>query len=158
MMFSRPVLRNLLLAVALLFPAVSDAAPILDDAVAHEKAAVAGQCKAATYGGDFARVIDFNNDGLDDVITNLGAVNCDGVDGKLCGEVGCPHNFYVGVAEGGFVLIGSADLYGYELKKRYGNLVFEMRANAVTCKRDDGEYCIITTRVRGLRFDTISKR
>ena len=25
-------------------------------------------------------------------------------------------------------------------------------------KRDDGEYCIITTRVRGLRFDTISKR
>ena len=158
MMFSRSALRILLLPAALLLSPAAQAAPILDDAIAHEKAAVGEQCRTASYGGDFARPIDFNNDGIEDVITNLGAVNCDGVDGKLCGEVGCPHNFYVGVAEGGYVLIGSADLYGYELKKRYGNLVFEMKANAVSCDRDDGEHCIITTRVRGLRFDTISKR
>lgn len=158
MMFSRSALRILLLSLALAPAVPGQAAPILPDAVAHEKAAIDGQCKAAIYGDDFSRVVDFNNDGLDDVVINLGAVNCDGVDGKLCGEVGCPHNFYVGIAEGGYVLIASADLYGYELKTRYGNLVFEMKANAASCKRDDDEYCIITSRVRGLRFDTISKK
>ena len=157
-MISRPVLRLVLVAAALFHATPSLAADIIDDAIAHEKAAVADQCKAAVYGDHFASVIDFNNDGLDDVITNLGAVDCDGVDGKLCNDVGCPHNFYVGVAEGGYVFIANADLYGYELKKRYGNLVFEMKANAASCGRDDGEYCIITSRVRGLRFDTISKK
>jgi hypothetical protein len=157
-MFSRSVLRIVLVSSVLLQASTGNAAEIIDDAVAHEKAYVAEQCKAAAYGGHFASVVDFNNDGLDDVITNLGAVNCDGIDGKLCGDVGCPHNFYVGVAEGGYVFIANADLYGYELKKRYGNLVFEMKANAASCGRDDGEYCIITSRVRGLRFDTISKK
>lgn len=157
-MFSRSALCIALLSFALIQPASGEAAEIIDDALAYEKAQVAAQCKTAVYGDDFAAIIDFNNDGLEDVITNLGAVNCDGTDGKLCGNVGCPHNFYVGVAEGGYVFIANADLYGYELKKRYGNLVFEMKANAASCGRDDDEYCIITSRVRGLRFDTISKR
>ncbi|PTM97381.1 hypothetical protein C7449_102252 [Mycoplana dimorpha] len=157
-MISRALTRLVLMTALLVHATSGRAAEILDDAIAHEKAAVADQCKAAVYGEHFATVVDFNNDGLDDVITNLGAVNCDGVDGKLCGNVGCPHNFYVGVAEGGYVFIANADLYGYELKKRYGNLVFEMKANAASCGRDDDEYCIITSRVRGLRFDTISKK
>lgn len=157
-MFSRSALRIVLMSLALSQAIPGWAAEIIDDAVAYEKEQVADQCKATVYGDDFASVVDFNNDGLDDVITNLGAVNCDGTDGKLCGNVGCPHNFYVGVAEGGYVFIANADLYGYELKKRYGNLVFEMKANAASCGRDDDEYCIITSRVRGLRFDTISKR
>lgn len=157
-MFSRFALRIALLSFALVQAVPGQAAEIIDNAVAYEKTQVAEQCKTAVYGDDFAAVVDFNNDGLDDAITNLGAVNCDGIDGKLCGSVGCPHNFYVGVAEGGYVFIANADLYGYELKKRYGNLVFEMKANAASCGRDNDEYCIITSRVRGLRFDTISKR
>lgn len=157
-MFSRAALSSFVLSFALLSAAPLKAAEIVDDAIAQEKAEVAQTCKVATYGEHFADIVDFNNDGLDDVIVNRGAVNCDGVDGKLCGDVGCPHNFYVGVAEGGYVFIANADLYGYELKKRYGNLTFEMKANAASCGRDDDEYCIITSRVRGLRFDTISKR
>lgn len=157
-MIPRQRLAIVLMSLALLHAAPGHAAEIIDDAIAHEKAQVAEQCKAADYGEDFASIIDFNNDGLDDVITNVGAVKCNGVDGKLCGDVGCAHNFYVGVAEGGYVFIATADLYSYELKKRYGNLVFEMKANAASCDRDDDEYCIITSRVRGLRFDTISKR
>jgi hypothetical protein len=150
--------------VALISAALLTAAPearaanIIPDAVAFEKAAIAARCKTVEFGPDFVADIDFNNDGLLDVVTNLGDVNCDGTDGGLCGDVGCPHNFYVQVSEGGYFLAASADLYGYEMKKRYGNMVFEMKANAASCGRDDSEYCIMTIRVRGGTFETISKK
>ncbi|MCP8896756.1 hypothetical protein KYK29_17660 [Shinella daejeonensis] len=147
------------LAFSLLIASLpAGAAEILPDPVAREKAGVAERCKQAFYGRDFVEEIDFNNDGLADVITNLGAVNCDGVPGGLCGNVGCPHNFYIRVAEGGYFLAASADLYGYTLKKRYGNKVLELRANAASCGRDDSDYCMMTIRVRGTRFETISKK
>lgn len=153
-------IRILALLSATLLAAVvpAAAAEIVHDAVAHEQAEVAKRCKSAIYGQDFADNVDFNNDGLVDVITNLGAVNCDGIPGKLCGNVGCPHNFYVRVAEGGYFLAANADLYGYDMKKRYGNMVLELKANAASCGRDDSEYCTMTIRVRGARFETISKK
>lgn len=134
------------------------AADLVPDALAFEQADIARRCKSPLYGKGFADTVDFNNDGLMDLITNRGAVNCDGVPGGLCGEVGCPHNFYIQVAEGGYFLAANADLYGYSLKKRYGNLVLELKANAASCGRDDGDYCLMTIRVRGARFETISKR
>ena len=134
------------------------AAEIVPDAIAAVQAGVAKRCKAPVYGEDFADTVDFNNDGLLDAILNLGAVNCDGVPGGLCGNVGCPHEFYIQVAEGGYFLAATADLYGYGMKKRYGNMVLELKANAASCGRDDPEYCVMTIRVRGARFDTISKK
>jgi len=147
-----------LAAMILAAPAPARAAEIVPDALAHEQAEVARHCKQPIYGQDFADTVDFNNDGLPDLITNLGAVNCDGIPGGLCGNVGCPHNFYIRVAEGGYFLAANADLYGYELKKRYGNMVLELKANAASCGRDDSDYCIMTIRVRGARFETISKK
>ncbi|QRM53856.1 hypothetical protein [Sinorhizobium sp. BG8] len=131
---------------------------LIADVVSHEKEAVGQKCKAAEYAEDFVSLVDFNNDGLDDVITNLGAVRCDGEVGGLCGEVGCPYNFYIQVAEGGYFFAANADLYGYDVKKRYGNMVLELKANAASCGRDDSEYCSMTIRVRGARFETISKK
>ena len=145
-------------AMLLVAAPVARAAEILPDALASAQADVAKLCKTSIYGEDFADAVDFNNDGLTDLIVNLGAVNCDGVPGKLCGNVGCPHVFYIRVAEGGYFLAASADLYGYEMKKRYGNMVLEMKANAASCGRDDSAYCIMTIRVRGARFETISKK
>lgn len=134
------------------------AAEIVPDAQAIVQAEVAKRCKTTVYGEDFADNVDFNNDKLVDAIFNLGAVNCDGVPGGLCGNVGCPHEFYIQVAEGGYFLAANADLYGYELKQRYGNKVLELKANAASCGRDDSEYCVMTIRVRGAQFDTISKK
>lgn len=147
-----------LAAMILVAPLSVRAAEIVPDALAHEQAEVARRCKTPIYGQDFADTVDFNNDGLPDLVTNLGAVNCDGIPGGLCGNVGCPHNFYIRVAEGGYFLAANADLYGYELKKRYGNMVLELKANAASCGRDDSDYCIMTIRVRGARFETISKK
>jgi hypothetical protein len=134
------------------------AAEIVPDARAAVEAEVAKRCKEPLFGEDFVDNVDFNNDGIVDAIFNLGAVNCDGTPGGLCGNVGCPHEFYIRVAEGGYFLAANADLYGYEMKKRYGNMVLELKANAVSCGRDDSEYCIMTIRVRGAQFDTISKK
>lgn len=134
------------------------AAEVVRDALATVQAEVAQRCKTAIYGEDFADDIDFNNDRLVDAIFNLGAVNCDGVPGGLCGDVGCPHEFYIRVAEGGYFRAANADLYGYEMKKRFGNMVLELKANAASCGRDDDNYCIMTIRVRGARFETISKK
>ena len=134
------------------------AAEIVPDALATVEAEVAKRCKTAVYGEDFADNVDFNNDRLVDAIFNLGAINCDGVPGGLCGDVGCPHQFYIRVAEGGYFLAANADLYGYDMKKRFGNMVMELKANAASCGRDDSEYCTMTIRVRGARFETISKK
>ena len=134
------------------------AAEIVPDALAAVQAEVAGRCKTAIYGDDFADNVDFNNDRLVDAIFNLGAVNCDGVPGALCGNVGCPHEFYIQVAEGGYFLAANADLYGYDMKKRFGNMVLELKADAASCGRDDDEYCTMTIRVRNARFETISKK
>ena len=134
------------------------AAEIVPDALAAVQAEVAKACKSAVYGEDFADNVDFNNDRLPDAIFNLGAVNCDGVPGGLCGDVGCPHLFYIGVAEGGYFLAANADLYGYDMKQRFGNMVLELKANAASCGRDDAEYCTMTIRVRNARFETISKK
>jgi hypothetical protein len=83
-----------LLSIALLSAGTSSrAAEIVQDPLATMQAEVAKRCKAPIYGDDFADNIDFNNDTLVDAIFNLGAVNCDGVPGGLCGDVGCPHQF-----------------------------------------------------------------
>lgn len=134
------------------------AAEIVQDPLATVQAQIAKQCKSAIYGEDFADNVDFNNDRLVDAIFNLGAVNCDGVPGGLCGDVGCPHQFYIRVAEGGYFLAANADLYGYDMKKRFGNMVLELKANAASCGRSDSEYCTMTIRVRNARFETISKK
>ena len=148
-----------LLAAALVLAAPpARAAEIVPDAVATVQAEVAKRCKTPIYGEDFSDAVDFNNDGLTDAILNLGAVNCDGVPGGLCGNVGCPHEFYIQVAEGGYFLAANADLYGYDMTKRYGNMVLQLKANAASCGRDDPEYCVMTIRVRGAQFDTISKK
>jgi hypothetical protein len=148
----------LLSAVLVSAAAAARAAEIVPDALATVQAEVAKRCKTAIYGEDFADTVDFNNDRLDDAIFNLGAVNCDGVPGRLCGDVGCLHQFYIRVAEGGYFLAANADLYGYGMTKRYGNMVLELKANAASCGRDDSDYCTITIRVRGARFETISKK
>ncbi len=148
-----------LLAAALVSAAMPvRAARIVPDALAAVQAEVATRCKKAIYGEDFADYVDFNNDRLVDAIFNLGAINCDGVPGALCGNVGCPHQFYIRVAEGGYFLAANADLYGYDMKKRFGNMVLELKANAASCGRDDDEYCTMTIRVRNARFETISKK
>ena len=145
-------------AVLVLAAAPVRAAEIVPDALAAVQAEVAERCRTAVYGDDFADTVDFNNDRLPDAIFNLGAVNCDGVPGGLCGNVGCPHEFYIQVAEGGYFLAANADLYGYDMKKRFGNMVLELKADAASCGRDDDEYCTMTIRVRNARFETISKK
>ena len=148
----------LLFAAPVLAATPARAAEIVPDALAAVQAEVAKRCKSAVYGEDFADTVDFNNDRLADAIFNLGAVNCDGVPGGLCGNVGCPHQFYIRVAEGGYFLAANADLYGYDMKKRFGNMVLELKADAASCGRDDDEYCTMTIRVRNARFETISKK
>ena len=55
-------------------------------------------------------------------------------------------------------LLKEQPLHGYELKKRYGNMVLELKANGVSCGKAETDYCILTIRVRGGRFETISKK
>jgi hypothetical protein len=148
----------LLSAVLLAGVVPGHAAEIVPDPVATVQAEVAKRCKTQIYGQDFADHVDFNNDTLADTIVNLGAVNCDGIPGGLCGDVGCPHQFFIQVAEGGYFLAANADLYGYDLKKRYGNMVLELKANAASCGREGSDYCVMTIRVRGADFETISKK
>lgn len=151
------------LVLALLLPlidvtAAAARAEIILNVAGRERASYKGHCEAAEFGQDFIRHVDFNNDGLDDIIVNHGEVTCDGKKGTTCRDIGCPFNFYIRLAEGGYIFAANADLFGYDMMKRYGNMVLVLKADGVSCKKAVGEPCTITIRVRNTTFETISKK
>ena len=124
----------------------------------YEKQHFQKRCSEATFGPDYITRLDINNDGIKDVVVNEGELVCDGVRGPDCSDDGCPYNFYLQVKEGGYFMIATAKMYGYDFIKRFGNMVFVMQMHPRFCERTDEVPCEITVRVRGTKFLTISKK
>ncbi|MFC3163500.1 hypothetical protein [Ciceribacter thiooxidans] len=131
---------------------------LVSDPEIYEKDHFRSQCKVAEFDQNFIRRLDINNDGIIDAISDHGAYTCDGERGPACNEDGCPHNFYVQVREGGYLLIATAQVYGYDFIKRFGNMVFVFRMHPRFCERTDNAPCEMTVRVRGTKFVTISRK
>lgn len=132
---------------------------ILQDPVAFEKDHFTKTCDGqVSFGDHFATEQDINNDKLTDLVVNEGEITCKGEKGPFCTDEGCPYNFYVQVAEGGYLLIATAQTYGYDFIQRFGNMVLVMKMHPHFCDRTDGDPCEITVRVRGVKFVTISKK
>lgn len=133
---------------------------ILPDPVAFEKDHFTKSCDGqVSFGDHFATEQDINNDKLTDIVVNEGEITCKGEKGPYCNDEGCPYNFYAQVAEGGYLLIATAQIYGYDFIQRFGNMVLVMKMHPRFCDRKDGEDpCEITVRVRGTKFVTISKK
>lgn len=131
---------------------------LLSDPEIYEKTFFADKCDVVQYGPGFTSRIDINNDKLVDVVTNHGDVICDGVRGPGCTEEGCPYNFYLQVKEGGYFMIATAQMYGYDFIQRFGNMVFVLKMHPRYCDRTDSKPCEMTVRVRGTRFLTISRK
>ena len=92
------------------------------------------------------------------MVVDEGKITCDGKAKYLCDDEGCPSNFYVQVKEGGYILVATAKIYGYDFKMRFGNMVFVFSMHPKYCEREGGDPCQMTVRVRGTRFVTISKQ
>lgn len=131
---------------------------LLNDPEIYEKDHFRKTCKIAQFGSGFMTRLDINNDGIVDAITNHSELTCDGVRGPDCNEEGCAHNFYLRAKEGGYFMIATARIYGYDFIKRFGNMVFVMKMHPRFCERTDEKPCEMTVRVRGGRFVTISKK
>ena len=131
---------------------------LVQDPEIYEKDHFRKECSAAEFGDDFITRLDSNNDGLIDAISNHGSLTCDGDKGRACNDDGCPYNFYVQVKEGGYLMIATAQIYGYDFIKRFGNRVFVLKMKSSFCERTDSEPCLMTVRVRGTKFVTISKK
>jgi hypothetical protein len=131
---------------------------LVSDPEIYEKDHARSQCAAVEFGADFVKRLDINNDGLIDLVSNRGELTCDGVKGRSCDDEGCLNNFYVQVAEGGYLLIATARVYGYDFIKRFGNMVFVFKMHPRFCDRTDEKACEMTVRVRGTKFVTISKK
>lgn len=116
------------------------------------------KCKIAQYEGNFAKRLDFNNDGIEDIVINEGAITCDGERQFLCNSEGCPHNFYVQVKEGGYIMIATAQVFSYDFIPWYGYSVLKLMMNPRYCDRTTGAPCEMTVRVRGTKFVTIGKK
>lgn len=130
---------------------------LLRDPESYEKKHFQERCNIPQYDADFIRRIDINNDGIIDAVVNEGAVVCDGDRGPDCTEEGCPYNFYLQVKEGGYFMIATAQMYGYDFVQRFGNMVFVLKMHPRYCDRTDSKPCEITVRVKGTKFLTISK-
>ncbi len=115
-------------------------------------------CQKAMFDEGFAKPLDVNNDGIMDMVVDEGKITCDGKAQYLCNEEGCPSNFYVQVKEGGYILVATARIYGYDFKMRFGNMVFVFSMHPRYCDRTEGDPCQMTVRVRGTRFVTINKQ
>jgi hypothetical protein len=132
---------------------------LVQDPVAFEKEHFTKRCDGqVSFGDGFATERDVNNDTLPDLVVNEGEITCKGEKGPDCTDDGCPYNFYIHVAEGGYVLVATARMYGYDFIQRFGNMVLVMRMNPHYCDRTDGDPCQITVRVRDTKFVTISKK
>jgi hypothetical protein len=158
--------KSLLIVILNLFalvtiPAIAEAQQsILQDPVAFEKDHFTKSCDGqVSFGDKFATQQDINNDKLMDIVINEGEITCKGEKGPYCTDEGCPYNFYVRVAEGGYLMIATAKIYGYDFIQRFGNMVLVMKMHPRFCDRKDGEaICEITVRVRGVKFVTISQK
>lgn len=156
----KPMLRFLLSLVIVMVALPTRAQQeLLQDPQSYEKAYYAERCKEVRYGSGYIARIDVNNDGIEDAVTNSSEVMCDGVRGPDCTREGCPHNFYLQVKEGGYLMVATAQIYAYDYIKRFGNMVFVLKMHPKYCERKEGEApCQMTVRVRGTRFTTISKK
>jgi hypothetical protein len=146
------------LLLALLPVAASAQQELLSDPEIYEKDHFRKQCQTAEFGDGFMTRLDINNDGIVDAFSNHGELTCDGEKGADCNEDGCPYNFYLQAKEGGYFMIATARIYGYDFIKRFGNMVFVMKMHPRFCERTDAKPCEMTVRVRGGRFVTISRK
>jgi len=146
------------LLVALAAGPVSAQQELLDDPETYEKQHFESRCGVVQFEPDFINRIDINNDGIVDAVVNEGAIVCDGDRGPDCTEEGCPYNFYLQAKEGGYFMIATAQMYGYEFVQRFGNMVFVLKMHPRYCERTDSEPCEMTVRVRGTKFLTISRK
>lgn len=145
--------------VLLMFPvALAAQQQLVNDPEIYEKDHFRKECKTAGFGDDFITRLDINNDGLMDAVVNHGVLDCYGEKGRSCDDEGCPYNFYVQVKEGGYLMIATARIYGYDFIKRFGNMVFVLKMHPRYCDRTDKEACLMTVRVRGTKFVTISRK
>lgn len=131
---------------------------LVSDPEIYEKDHFREQCQTATFGPDFIRRFDINNDGITDLVANHAELNCNGVKGPHCTADGCPHNFYIQAKEGGYILIATAQIYSYDFVKYFGNMVFMLKMHPRFCNRTDARPCVMRVRVRGGRFVTISRK
>lgn len=148
-----------LLVVSSLAVEVRAQQSLLPDPVAFEKAHFMKACDGkASFGEGFGTPRDINNDGLMDMVVDEGQLTCRGEKGPDCTDDGCPYNFYLQVAEGGYFMIATVRMFGYDFIQRFGNMVLAMKMNPKYCDRTGGDPCIVTVRVRGTQFTTISKK
>lgn len=148
---------NIVLLLAMPVAALAQQSLISDPEI-YEKKHFQEQCKAAEFADGFVTRQDINNDGLIDAVVNEGLLTCDGQKGPQCNDDGCTYNFYLQVAEGGYFMIATAQIYGYDFVQRFGNMVLAMKMHPRFCDRTEGDPCIVTARVRGTKFVTISKK
>ncbi len=147
------------LIALVLLPSLSSAQQqLLSDPEIYEKDFFRKQCQSVQFGEKFITRLDINNDGIIDAISNHGDLRCDGKQGVGCNDEGCPYNFYLQVKEGGYFMIATAQIFGYDFVKRFGNMVFVFKMAPHYCGRTDDKQCQMTVRVRGARMVTISKQ
>jgi len=156
---TRFLLAVLYSVLVLIVPAVSQAQQaLISDPEIYEKDHFRKRCTVADFGDGYVTRLDVNNDGIVDAIVNEGELTCDGKKGPDCTEDGCPYNIYLQVKEGGYFMIATAQMYGYEFIKRFGNMVFIMDMHPRFCERTDSAPCKMTVRVRGAKLVTISRK
>jgi hypothetical protein len=143
-----------------IMPVVAEAQQsLVQDPVAFEKDHFTKRCEGqASFGDHFSTEEDINNDKLMDVVINEGEITCKGEKGPDCTDEGCTYNFYIRVEDGGYLLIATARIYGYDFIQRFGNMVLVMKMHPKYCDRTEGDPCLMTVRVRGTQFVTISAK
>ena len=157
-MKKRLIVAAQVLTLAFMPVAASAQQQLLSDPEIYEKDHFRKQCETVEFGTDFITRLDINNDGIVDAISNHSEIDCDGKRGPDCNDDGCPYNFYLRAKEGGYFMIATARIYGYDFIKRFGNMVFVLKMHPRFCERTDEKPCEMTVRVRGGRFVTISRK
>ena len=147
-LFRIQIVQIFLCALSLLvvsFPALADG---IDQVRRIEIRHFAKSCRKIDLAADYLHQIDFNNDGLTDLITEPELAACDGVKAPECNLLGCPHRFYVQTDDGSYAMIAEMQFYSYTTYRRYGNTVLALIVQGPYCGRSTAQTCKITYRIR----------
>ncbi|MWD27303.1 hypothetical protein E0K89_007440 [Aquicoccus sp. SCR17] len=130
----------------------------VSDPVALEKAGMEADCASmgdggVSYGEEFARQVDFDFDGKDDIVIDLGGAQCAGTTSMFCGSAGCSRSYWH-AEEGGYRQVMSTYAYTEEFRQRP---IMILKQHGNVCDRVGVETCTSTFEWTGEGFELIGR-
>jgi len=122
--------------VAATVHAATDTGAVLD----KERSELSDLCTDIEFLDGYTRPVNVNDDGLDDLLIDYGALSCDGMRSMFCGSGGCTQKIYLQRSDGSFYEAASFLTYEIDFDEPE-NASFVVASHGSSCDRAGVDAC-----------------